>query len=114
MQSGHFDVLRVEFSVLAQHPPNEAEGLKLQNWLLINSTSHLLRVVVGPLIGYWNVSNQVVIYPQMTILLTSLRTVLSIFKLNNCAIVLYSHVSLPCVLASSVSMIYLRVVSGRL
>lgn len=38
LQSGHFDVLRAEFSVLVQPPPNEAEGLKLQNWLLINST----------------------------------------------------------------------------
>lgn len=54
MQSGHFDVRRVEFSILAQHPPNEAEGLKPQNWLLINSTLHLLVVVVKPLIGYWN------------------------------------------------------------
>lgn len=52
MQSGHFDVLCVEFSVLVQHLPNEAEGSKLQKWLLIKSTLHLSGGVVEPLIGY--------------------------------------------------------------
>lgn len=53
MQSGHFDVARAEFPLLAEQPPNEAEGLKLPNRLLISSTSQLSGVVVEPLIGYF-------------------------------------------------------------